>query len=673
MRDREAQIVTLDEAVLLNINRVALLEGIATRTDEAKAELQQQHANASRLKGERSIHLLSLVENANRRVDAADKEARIARHEATTARKALEKTAKALATAEEAAQYAKDETKAVERKATEDAKEADQKITGANDVVNEQRNTITSLRRDKCGLERDLQQARTEATATAEKSKKGLSQKEAENLRGELREKDQLLKSQGQNTVNLQKKMNSLKEHIQDSKPESVDKLRKQITDEQELHKAAVAKAADREVEMTEKIEAEKRRMSAEVEAKNDLQKQVEEATKSSEAAEYKVALLEAEKAQQAEIGAEDMRTLTIQVEESINYLRAAEAKAELLEAEMGARAGSTRQLEEKLMASNSLLMELKGEMEELDTDFHASVARFGVVQAAKDATIKELEAQIGHLRSTPSWTDDEASTSSQGLGEQPQRPAVRLPVSKHDSATTENANTDDRDAGNPIKDGPNGSSTNLQESGGEAVVNHGQNDLSKRSSPVAKICFCDNCGRNHAPPCKYMGPPYCANCGNNHMGKLHNCKKWCKQCQASHHKTDCPYANIAPPTSYQVPTGPATINTSNDLGDSPASSPASPTDQGNQPPVRLPATTPVPAIDASRIPAPQRGAYGAHRYTAPGTAPIRPSPGGFVPIPAAQRHGPSSARGRGRGRPGQDAPLSAAESFQRQQRGRGS
>lgn len=741
LRDKEAQNATLNEGVLLNINRVAILEEIATRADEAK--------------GERFIPLVALAEITKRSIDAADHEAENARFEAGTVRNALEEAAKALAIAREVAHNAMEEAKIAGRKAAEDAKEADRRINAVNDVVDEQRNTITSLRSDKSALERDLQQAHTEATASAEKSKKSLSQKEAEILRGELRNKDQLLKSQGQNTINLQKRMNSLKEQMQNSKPEAVEKLRKQMMDEQQLHKAAVDKAAHIQGEMIGKVEAEKRRMSAEVEAKNDLKKQVGETTRSLETAENKVTLLEAEKAKQADVEAhyrkdlttraeaavksqevaedrirlleatmarqaeteaEAKRQLTIQVEEGVrirdaaeeetaalkvemaqvkeesktqveeaaNYQKAAEAKSSLLEAETEARANATRQLEEKLDASNGLLAELKGEMEELDTDYRTAVARFGVAQAAKDAAIRELEAQVGELRSTSSWTDDDALTSPSGLDDPPQRPAVRLPAPWGDSTTTENADTDDGDVGFSIKgasarrdsDGPNdseagknrpnGSSTNLQK------VNDDPNDLSQHSSSVATTCICVNCGRKHAPPCKYLGPPYCANCGNNHTGKLNSCRKWCKQCQASHYSSDCPHSKTAPHTPFQAPTGPAAVDTLNDLGNAPVSSPAPLTDQGNQPPVRLSATTPVPVIDASQIPGPQRGVYGAHRYTAPGLRPIRPSPGGFVPIPAAQRHGPSNGRGRGGGRRGgQDGSLSAAESFQRQQRGR--
>ncbi len=51
-RDTEAQIVKLDEAFLLYIDEVAMLEQRAMRAEEAREKLQQQYAEASLLKGE---------------------------------------------------------------------------------------------------------------------------------------------------------------------------------------------------------------------------------------------------------------------------------------------------------------------------------------------------------------------------------------------------------------------------------------------------------------------------------------------------------------------------------------------------------------------------------------------------------------------------------------------
>jgi len=748
-REREVQLVHLDEAVSLNLNKVALLEGRATRAEEAKERLQQQYAEALRLKGEEILLLLLIVYIANDGVDASDKEAEMARDEAGDARNALEDVTKSLATAREEAHKAKEEAK--------------KRVSGMNDGVSEQRNTINSLRRDKSILQRDLEHERVEAAAVAEKFKKSLPQKEAENLKKELRDRLELLKSQGKNTIALQKSLSSLKEQVQNLKPEALDKLRKQITDEQQLHKEAVDKATSLEDEMTRNGEAEKRRMSAAVENQNDLKKQFEEATRRLEKAEHTVTLLDAEKARQADVEAHITKDLTTrveaavkgqkiaedknrlletkmaqqtetecevkrklmmqveegvkiqnaaeektealetemgqvkqqlktQVEEAVNHQKAAEEKSALLQAEMAqqaeAGADATRQIQEKLDASTRLLVELKGEMEDLDTNYHRSVARFEEVRAAKDATIKQLQAQLGDLISNSSWTDDDASTSPQGMDEPPPRPAVRLLASGSDAATTENADTDNRDAGFSIKgaagrqdsdesngsgagnDTSSGSPANFEGSGGEDTVNDGHRDLSQGSSLVTNVCFCDNCGRKHAPPCKYFGPPYCANCGKNHPGKLNSCKKWCKQCQASHYRSDCPHTKTASHTSSQAPTGSAAVDDSNDLGDPSDPSPAAPTDEGSQSPARGSATTPVPAIDDSRTPGSQRGGHGSHRWTAPGRGRVRPPQGGFVPMPAAQRHGPSTGRG-GRGRPGQGAPLTAAESFERQQRAR--
>ncbi len=637
-----------------------------------------------------SINVIKLVYVANLRIDASDKEANIAWEEANSAKTALEEAAKALATARKETDNAKEEIETARNKAAADAGEADNKTTELSDRANKQRDTITSLRRDNSALQTDLQQARTEATTAAKTSKSSISQKDAEKLRAQVRDKDELLKSQGNNTANLQKKLGLLKERIRNSSPEALETLQDLMENEHRLHIAAVDKCTNLEAEITRtreaevdarmqiaetirsleaaehnaaQLEAEKiQQADAETRIKENLTTQADKAVKSQKVAEDTARRLQAELAQQAETEAEALRTLTIQVEEGVEFRNAAEEKIAVLEAEMAkvndlsktqveeavdiqkttqakhasleaekaqeaeAGADATRQLEEKLDASNRLLAELKGEMEEMDTDFHKSVDRFEDVQAAKDESIKALKTQIRNLKSPSPWSDEEASTSPQGMEEPPERPAVRLPATRSASTTTNGEDMDGRDLGFSIKGAAGkaksiSSSTDSQDSEAQDVVEKGHKNLAQRSSPAAKICLCDNCGRKHSPPCKY---------------------------------TD-------------------STSTQNNISNPPATpSVGPPIQRGEQPPAQLPATTPTSAIDTSRIQGPQQGVYGAHRYTAPGLAPIRPNPSGFVPLPAAHRPGPSSRRGRGRGGQGQDGRLSVAESFRRQMRGLG-
>lgn len=503
------------------------------------------------------VNVIRLVYVANLRIDASDKEANIAWQEANSARTALEEAAKALATARKETDNAKEEIEMARSKAAADAREADNKTTELSDRANKQRDTITGLRKDNSALQTDLQQARIETTTAAKTFESSISHNVAEKLRAQLRDKDELLKSQGNNTANLQKKMGLLKERIRNSKPEALETLRNQMENEQRLHIAAVDKSTNLEAEIARTREAERdartqiaetiksleaaehnaaqleaektQQADAETRIKENLTTQADKPVKSQKVAEDMARRLQAELARQAETEARAKRTLTVQVEEGVKSRNAAEEKIAVLEAEMAnvkdlsktqveeavdiqkttqaklasleaekaqeveAGADVTRQLEEKLDASNRLLAELKGEMEEMDTDFHRSVDRFEGVQAAKDETIKALETQIRNLQSPSPWTDEEASTSLQGMEEPPQRPAVRLPATRSASATTDGDDMDGRDLGFSIKgaarkDKSIGSSTDPQDSGAQDIVEKGHNNLPRRSSPAATI-----------------------------------------------------------------------------------------------------------------------------------------------------------------------------------------
>lgn len=693
-----------ENSVAFLASQVALTEEKATRAEEAKEELGRNYAEAMIFKGEVFCARWDSMCDANSGEDASTNELKMALDEAEHARKSQGKAEKARQDSEDA-----------EKKANEALDAAHKEKERLSDVATTQQTTIDEmhqasllLKRNKTSLENEIEGVKISSSTAVEKAQKKLNQ-EIEVLKSDRKERDDKLKKQNETTVKLRKQLDELS-------PKGVERLKMQLEEEERARKAAEEKTKDLETEMAKAEKARKsakadkvRELEAEVkkaqegwiavkrtldeivaenkkreEEASDLlanrvsesEKKIEEAKEGRKTAEKKLGETVAEQQKKME-EVRDVREEQARAEKAeqkkMEEVRDGQARAEKAEQQKTKEARDML-VEEERTAATAQIQVLKGELEQhkikaeqteqnhshtlnkiqaqLDETNKKKIEQedeminmselVNVEIAAKDARIAELESLL-RAKAPPSLDWDGADSTATDSDEPQPRPAVKLPPSASDgydsgdAASEGSASKIDEDEFQ-IKGAGAASMNNTK------PINHGHDSLSSHPS-TASTPLCGNCRRVHKPPCRWIKPPYCFDCGKNHEGQ---CMKWCGLCKD--YLRNCPHSKKAGASSR-------------------AANPASPTYQDDQ----LPATGPIPASNASRFSATHLGGYGEHRYTRPGQAPFRPSRGGFVPIRGAQRHGPSAGRGVDRGGPGEHrAPLSAAESFQRQHGGRG-